>query len=273
MKKVSLIIPTFNGEKTIERAIVSVLNQKGDFEIEILICDDCSTDNTIEIAKKYGCKIFQNEINSGGPNKGRNAGIKHSTGDYIAFLDQDDEWLEEKLELQLRVDADVVYSQYNGGNKKPSENLHQTLLKRDSNYGWPYLGSLLIKNNNVPLFEEWFGQLDYDWLLRLSEGRTCVEVPPVVKRNITGSNLSMDNQYRKRDFYMGLLQVDGDIPVMKKWFGSRARYHYVKGEMKMARFFFIRGNLTWKTLLYFLSSYNLLLSKFIIKKFKVFGLN
>lgn len=57
MKKVSVIIPTFNGENVIQRCIDSVLNQKGNFEIEILICDDCSTDNTIKIAEKNKCVI------------------------------------------------------------------------------------------------------------------------------------------------------------------------------------------------------------------------
>ena len=86
MKKISVIIPTFNGENVLQRCIDSVLNQKGNFEIEILICDDCSTDNTIKIAEKNKCVIFKNRLNSGGPNKGRNLGIKNATGDYIAFF-------------------------------------------------------------------------------------------------------------------------------------------------------------------------------------------
>lgn len=271
MKKISVIIPTFNGEKFLQKCIDSVLNQKGNFEIEILICDDCSTDNTINIAEKNKCVIFKNRLNSGGPNKGRNLGIKNATGDYIAFLDQDDEWLEDKLRLQLSIDADVIYSQYLGAEKKPSKNLYQTLLKRDKNFGWAYLGSLLVKNENIPLFEEYFGQLDFDWLLRLTENRKCIQTCPVVKRNVTGNNLSLNPIYRKRDFYFGLLMVDGDVPVMKRWYASRGRYHYVMSEMKMARFYFLRGVLNWKTILYYISSYNLQLSKIIINKFKVFG--
>lgn len=271
MNKISVIIPTYNGEKTIENCIDSVLNQDGNFEIEILICDDCSIDNTINIATNKGCIIFKNQTNSGGPNKGRNLGIKNASGNYIAFLDQDDQWIDGKLNLQLRINADVVYSQYCGSGNKPSENLYQTLLKRDKNYGWAYISSLLIKNNDVPLFEEYFGQLDFDWLLRLTKDRTCVQTSPVVIRNINKNNLSLNPIYRKRDFYMGLLLVDGDVPVMKKWYASRARYHYVMYEMKMARFFFLRGNLNWKTTLYYISSYNTTLSKIIINKFKVFG--
>ena len=104
MKTISVIIPTYNSEKTIKRAIDSVLNQKGInelFKVELLICDDCSTDNTVEIASGYPCIIFHNIHNSGGPNWGRNKGIKEAKGDYIAFLDHDDEWLPDKLLNQL----------------------------------------------------------------------------------------------------------------------------------------------------------------------------
>lgn len=99
---INVIIPTYNGEKTIKRAIESVLNQNGNWNIEILVCDDCSTDRTLEIAESYpNVKVFVNPYHTGGPNKGRNIGIKNATGDYIAFLDQDDEWLPNKLEKQF----------------------------------------------------------------------------------------------------------------------------------------------------------------------------
>jgi glycosyltransferase involved in cell wall biosynthesis len=113
--KISVIIPTYNGERTIRRAIESVLNQTIKVETEILICDDGSTDDTIKIAKEYHCIILQNDRNSGGPNKGRNRGIKAATGDLVAFLDQDDEWVSGKLEKQIAEienGADLVYSSY-----------------------------------------------------------------------------------------------------------------------------------------------------------------
>jgi len=97
---VSVIIPTYNGERTICRAIESVLLQ--DVDVEILICDDCSTDRTIQMACGYkNVKIFRTGKHTGGPNAGRNLGIKHAIGEYVAFLDQDDEWLSGKLKKQL----------------------------------------------------------------------------------------------------------------------------------------------------------------------------
>ena len=107
--KLSVIIPTYNGERTIERAIKSVLKQSY-CEKEILVCDDCSTDNTVEIALKYNCKVYINEHRTGGPNAGRNVGIKNAKGHYIAFLDQDDEWLPDKLKIQFDEKSDFTYS-------------------------------------------------------------------------------------------------------------------------------------------------------------------
>ena len=101
--KITVIIPTFNAEQTIHRAINSILRQdaKG-VEYEILVCDDCSTDNTLSIISALPIKVIKNVKHTGGPNAGRNAGIKAAIGDYIAFLDQDDEWTISKIANQIK---------------------------------------------------------------------------------------------------------------------------------------------------------------------------
>jgi len=119
---ISVIIPTFNGERTILRAIDSVLNQKGyrdHFDLELMVYDDCSIDKTVELIKSRmvicGGQLHVSNKNSGGPNAGRNWGIKNALGNYFAFLDQDDEWLLNKLELQLKEiknGAELVYSSF-----------------------------------------------------------------------------------------------------------------------------------------------------------------
>ena len=100
--KISVIIPTYNAEKTIRRAINSVWTQDINCDIEILVCDDCSIDRTIQIARNMGAIILKNKKHTGGPNAGRNLGIRNANGNYIAFLDQDDEWLPDKLKLQMQ---------------------------------------------------------------------------------------------------------------------------------------------------------------------------
>lgn len=113
--KVSVIIPTHNSKKTLERALKSVRNQTADCEIEILLCDDHSADQEWlgAAAMKYDCRLLHVTEGSGGPNFGRNLGIRNATGDLIAFLDHDDEWLPRKLEIQIKEinnGAEFIYS-------------------------------------------------------------------------------------------------------------------------------------------------------------------
>lgn len=99
---VSVIIPTYNREKTIERAVNSVLAQTWK-ELEIIVVDDGSTDRTDEILRAYGNKIrFIRQQNSGA-SAARNTGIRAATGEIISFLDSDDEWLPEKTERQVKL--------------------------------------------------------------------------------------------------------------------------------------------------------------------------
>lgn len=91
---ISFIIPAYNAEKTLERAVNSIINQKDNkFEYEIIIVNDGSTDKTREVAKQITEKqnnIYYFEQENGGPSKARNTGIEKSKGDYIIFVDSDD---------------------------------------------------------------------------------------------------------------------------------------------------------------------------------------
>lgn len=117
---VSIITPSYNSSAFIAQAIESVLAQTYT-DWEMLVVDDCSTDNSVEIIKRYceqdvRIKYLKTDAPSGSPCMPRNIGIRNAQGRYIAFLDSDDIWLPEKLEEQLGyfVDADtaVVYSNY-----------------------------------------------------------------------------------------------------------------------------------------------------------------
>lgn len=100
--KVSVILPTHNRPDLLNRAIDSVIDQTYD-NIELLIVDDSSETDTESIVEEYNdCRIryFEHEQNQG-PAAARNTGIEQATGDYIAFLDDDDEWRHSKLEKQV----------------------------------------------------------------------------------------------------------------------------------------------------------------------------
>jgi glycosyltransferase involved in cell wall biosynthesis len=104
MPLISVIIPAYNGEKFLPRSIGSVLAQTHR-ELELIVVDDGSTDGTksvVERFRKNDSRIsYYFEENSGGPARPKNLGMRYVKGEYVAYLDQDDEWLPEKLEKQL----------------------------------------------------------------------------------------------------------------------------------------------------------------------------
>lgn len=105
--KITVVIPAKNRENTIERAINSVLLQKGDWDMEIIVVDDASTDSSVfkvqELIQQHSeISLIQNEQSVGGA-AARNIGAKQATGDYIAFLDSDDEWLENHLQKKIEL--------------------------------------------------------------------------------------------------------------------------------------------------------------------------
>ena len=99
--KISVIIPTFNRKKTLGRAIQSVFNQSL-WPFEVLIIDDGSNDGTKEWVKESFQDIKFIYQNNQGVSSARNKGIKYASGDWIAFLDSDDEWLPNKLYEQVK---------------------------------------------------------------------------------------------------------------------------------------------------------------------------
>ncbi len=96
---ISVIIPVYNNEQSIGRAIDSVLAQSRPAD-EIIVVDDGSTDRTAEAAAAYGNKIRYIRQDNQGAGAARNTGIRAASGEWIAFLDADDEWLPDKLTLQ-----------------------------------------------------------------------------------------------------------------------------------------------------------------------------
>lgn len=104
LRTVSVIIPTYNRARYLVEAIESVLNQNiQDCQIEIIVIDDGSTDNTKEVVRKIGNHVKYLYQDNCGAGSARNRGIHEATGEWIAFLDSDDRWLPDKLSLQFRV--------------------------------------------------------------------------------------------------------------------------------------------------------------------------
>lgn len=98
--KISVIIPVYNGEKFIARAIDSVLKQTLPVD-EIIVINDGSKDGTEKILEQYAGKIIYKTIPNGGVSNARNVGIEISCGQWVAFLDADDVWYPQKLATQF----------------------------------------------------------------------------------------------------------------------------------------------------------------------------
>ena len=116
--RVAVIMPAYNADKTIKRAIESIRNQSYKYWV-LYIIDDCSTDNTQSEISSFSydarIKYFRNEKNSG-VSSARNRGLDSAKEELITFIDSDDVWGRDKLELQLSLfkkGNDFIFSNYN----------------------------------------------------------------------------------------------------------------------------------------------------------------
>ncbi|MBK8312824.1 MAG: glycosyltransferase family 2 protein [Acidobacteria bacterium] len=87
-QRISVVIPVYNGARTISHTIECVLQQSLK-PVDILVVDDGSTDDTAEILKRYGSKIVYIPKQNGGPASARNLGVQFAGGEYVAFTDSD----------------------------------------------------------------------------------------------------------------------------------------------------------------------------------------
>ena len=99
---VSVVIPTYNAGRLLERAVQSA-DRQSYANIEIIVVDDCSTDDSIHVISEHfpSVRIVQTDTNSGSPARPRNIGCSVARGTWVSFLDSDDYWLPNKIERQL----------------------------------------------------------------------------------------------------------------------------------------------------------------------------
>lgn len=141
--KISVIIPVFNVENYISECLDSLVNQTIGIEnIEVIIVNDCTQDNSMKIIRDYAekypsIKIFEHEINSG-QGIARNTGLNHASSDYITFLDSDDFISENTFEVCLEkfenFDCDFViyeYDYFSSSGKKYPRNPSEKLFKEN----------------------------------------------------------------------------------------------------------------------------------------------
>lgn len=186
----SVIIPTFKRPHLVSRAVLSALSQTLS-EIEVIVILDGPDDATFEVLNQIGdprLRVSMLPINVG-PGDARNAGIKEARGEWVAFLDDDDEWFPQKLEVQLqtarqsrhiypiiscrlvarRTEADLIWPRRY---PNPSEPISEYLFCRKSPFwgeGLVQASTILTKRELLQItpFKEGLRRLeDIDWLLR-----------------------------------------------------------------------------------------------------------
>ena len=181
--KISVIIPTYNRKKTLARAIRSVLNQSFS-PFEILIIDDGSNDGTEEWVKENFQNIKYIYQNNHGVSSARNIGIENAYGDWVAFLDSDDEWLPNKLYKQVKaIDSNPEVKFFHTNEIWIRNGVRVNQMKKHKKYGGYIFekcldicrvspSSVLIKKevlDNIGVFDESLRVCeDYDLWLRIT---------------------------------------------------------------------------------------------------------
>jgi len=218
--QISVIVPVYNGEKYLPEAIESILAQTYK-NIELIVIDDGSTDNSRDIALSYpNVKYFYQE--NKGVSAARNLGIQKAASDYISFLDADDLWLPNKLLLQMKALNDdpsiVIVTGYVEQFISPEVNplikkKYATVPKLLKGYS---LVAILVKRslfNKTGLFPEddllgetirWFSDI-------LAKDFNIYILPDVVsRRRIHGNNISITSKKKKNSQIIKILKESID---------------------------------------------------------------
>jgi glycosyltransferase involved in cell wall biosynthesis len=183
---ISVVVPVHNGGPFLEAAVESIERQDRRYDLEIIVVDDGSTDDTPDVIGRLGGRVRTMRQDQSGPSAARNTGISTATGELLAFLDADDRWPDDKLEYQVAalVDdpaLDVVLGRISylplGGGITPDVAFEDPERRTISNV---HLGSGLYRRRSfdrVGGFDETlrFSE-DHDWFLRAREAGLRIRI-------------------------------------------------------------------------------------------------
>ena len=211
MPKVSVIMACHDSSKFVGEAITSVLRQTF-HDLELILVDDCSTDNTLEIVKGYQARdgriVVISLPNNEGPAIARNVGIAAAKGEWLGILDSDDVAMPERFEEQMKLadnrkDVVLIASGSISTNEKgqpikdhkyPTD--HKSLVRRlHTKQAFPHHSSMVYRRDVVEKLggfnSRYVGSEDYDLWLRLSEvGKVAAIGKPLVKFRTHEHNIS-----------------------------------------------------------------------------------
>ncbi len=196
--RVSCVIPVFNGERYLAAAIASVLAQTRSL-LEVIVVDDGSTDATRSVAESFGTLVSYLHQENAGPSSARNLGISRASGDFVAFLDADDLWRPNKIDIQgARFDAQPALAISSGhmrnfaspdtgahllGDGAPEPNLCSSIMVRRSLFDEIGLLDVSLRHRDL-----------HEFVLRATDTGHVVEALPevMVDRRVHDANMSLN---------------------------------------------------------------------------------
>lgn len=249
---VSIIMPSWNTSRYIAKSIQCVLDQTYQ-NWELLIVDDCSTDNTDEVVASFKdsrIKYFKNEKNSGAAFT-RNRAMREAQGDWIAFLDSDDLWLPEKLEKQVKFmvahNYVLTYHEYVKIDEEDKPlNIYVSgpdIVNKRKMYNYDYIGQLTMMYS-----AKYFGLIQIkdikknnDYAIRLqlykkSSTKAYLLKENLAKYRIRKKSISHDKLRKKLRSHYDLFHICDEKPALvafwyaswNMWFGLWKKRNYEK---------------------------------------------
>lgn len=233
-KTVSVITPVYNAGRFIAGTIESAVNQTYK-EIEIVLVDDCSKDNSAEIIfelkKKYTNIIYHKQPKNQGAAVARNTALNLATGRYVAFLDSDDIWLPEKIERQIALMDDkkspFCYAAIDFMNEDGHITKGKRIIKETCDYNY-LLHNTIIATSTVVIDRNVMGNFqmplrrggqDYaTWLMLLRGGVTACGINEVLSHYRISSNSLSSNKWKSiKQVWQIQTQNEGINPVKVFW--------------------------------------------------------
>jgi glycosyltransferase involved in cell wall biosynthesis len=256
--KVSVVIPAYNSENLIAETIESVFNQTYQ-NYEIIAVDDGSTDGTLNVLRRYTPRVKVLTKQNGGPASARNLAIQNSSGEYIAFLDNDDLWVEGKLEEQVafldsHTDIGLLFSE---ALMFSQENGERRILRKIG-YTVDPTFYLLLFGNFIPsctvvirracvdkvglLNESLIGTDDYEYWMRIARAFPMAAIPkPLAYYRIHEGNYLGDGRHIEKELSLTLAA----IYEIEKLFPKMWQECGVDRDLLLARLH-IRAGFAWK---------------------------
>jgi glycosyltransferase involved in cell wall biosynthesis len=269
MPKISVIIPVYNRGDLLARTINSVINQTFT-DFELIVVDDGSTDNTKDVVQDFvkkdsRVKYFRQK-NSGGAAGPKNTAIKYCTGEYVAYLDHDDEWFPTKLEKQLKIfensSRNLGLVSCNILIVNQSKNLRESrmmlsnpsiadMLLRPSSYAFSN-SSVLIPKTVIdivgPRDENLKVSDDHDYFLRVAlAGFKFDFVDEVLVKYYFGDNSNLSANFKKISvdyesfFKKHKVIIEKDRVTLAVWCRNLGAAYFLIGEESKARSLYFRS--------------------------------